>query len=69
MTLGFLATTGAEGLWRVIVACVVMDVALMACLNVWSSRSSSIENKNSDGTQGKVYLPLLEVGSDKDHID
>ena len=69
MTLGFLATTGAEGLWRVIAACVVMDVALMACLNVWSSRSSSIENKNSDGTQGKVYLPLLEVGSDKDHSD
>ena len=69
MTLGFLATTGAEGLWRVIAACVVMDVALMACLNVWSSRSSSIEKMYSDGTHGKIFFPLLEVGSDKDHSD
>ena len=69
MTLGFLATTGAEGLWRVIAACVVMDVALMACLNVWSSRSSSIEKKYPDGTHGKIFFPLLEVCSDKDHSD
>jgi MFS family permease len=69
LALGSIATAGAGGLWWVIDACVVMDVALMACLNVWSSRSSSIEKKNSDGTSGKVYLPLLEVGSDKDHSD
>ena len=67
MTFGFIAT-GAEGLWMVIAACVIMDVALLACLNVWSSRSSNNE-KNSDGNNGKSHLPLLDIGSGKDHSD
>ena len=32
-------SSGTEGLWRVIVACTVMDVALMMCLNAWSERN------------------------------
>jgi hypothetical protein len=55
-------STGAGGLWRVIVACVMMDIALMACLKIWTSRSLSIDKSAWDN-------PLLEVGSDKDHSD
>ncbi|KAL3772873.1 hypothetical protein ACHAW5_002138 [Stephanodiscus triporus] len=70
MAFGFIAT-GAEGLWMVIAVCVIMDIALMACLNVWSSRSSIIESNSMQHLIlfPKSYRPLLEVDSDKDHSD
>ncbi|KAL3817802.1 hypothetical protein ACHAXA_002669 [Cyclostephanos tholiformis] len=60
--LSWSTSTGAEGLWTVIAACVIMDVVLMACLNIWSSRSLSIDKSGWN-------KPLLEVGGDKDHSD
>lgn len=59
---GFLRDLGADGLVRVIVACAVMDVLLMALLRVWSRNYAATIDPNTDGE----VKPLVE---DHDHSD
>mmetsp|Transcript_31487 Transcript_31487/g.66239 ORF Transcript_31487/g.66239 Transcript_31487/m.66239 type:complete len:209 (-) Transcript_31487:553-1179(-) len=68
--LGFMGDIGAAGLWRVVLVCMVMDVALMASLKVWSTRQySKIERRADDDDDGKSHKPLLEEMNDHDHSD
>lgn len=70
-------SSGTEGLWRVIVACTVMDVALMMCLNAWSERNvqntkyTESDEEEEESDSGRAHVPLLDTsgGSDKDHSD
>ncbi|KAL9189560.1 hypothetical protein ACHAXT_009235 [Thalassiosira profunda] len=58
----FLSELGADGLLRVIVACAVMDLLLMALLSVWSRSYGTTFDPNTD----REVKPLVE---DHDHSD
>ena len=57
----FFADIGADGLWRVISFCVVMDCILMMLLRVWSTRQHEMSKKLGDDSK-----PLMD---DHDHSD
>lgn len=58
----------ADGLWRVILVCMLMDFILMALLKVWSTRQAN--NSDACGSKadgdGKIFSPLMD---DHDHSD
>jgi len=59
-----LFSTDADGLWRVIFTCAIMECVLMTCLKAWSSRqikvAAEVELTDDDNK------PLIE---EKDHSD
>jgi len=58
---GFMNELGTDGLWRVVLVCILMDFVLMMLLKVWSTRQHT--KVNGDRMEDK---PLLE---EHDHSD
>jgi OCT family organic cation transporter-like MFS transporter 18 len=59
---------GADGLWRVVTACVTIDFVLVALLKVWSTwQHSEIEANGNSKVQS--YEQLIKDNNDHDHSD
>ena len=59
-----LFSVDADGLWRVIFVCVIMEIMLMSCLKAWSSRQIKVAAEVE--LLGDDTKPLIE---EKDHSD
>ena len=59
-----LFSTDADGLWRVIYTCIIMEIMLMTCLKAWSSRQIKVAAEVE--LVGDDTKPLIE---EKDHSD
>jgi len=59
---------GLQGLWNVVMVCVVLDCVLMVCLNMWSTRQYTKSKKLE--LDGAVYDRLgVEQCNDHEHSD
>lgn len=66
---GSLVVIGADGLWRVIMICMIIDFALMACLKVWSTQQNSKIESIESQRDGDILVSNKPFVDDHDHSD